>query len=68
MALAMETPNLPTGTNMGVAGGLGYYQNRLAGTASFAARIGTNAALSAGVGIGFDSGEIGARAGFSTAW
>lgn len=68
MALAMETPHLPAGTSMGVAGGIGYYQNRLAGTASFAARVGANASFSAGLGLGFDSGEIGARAGFSTAW
>jgi hypothetical protein len=68
MALAMETPYLPSGTNMGVAGGIGYYQNRLAGTAAVAARVGTNASVSAGVGLGFDSGEIGARAGFQAAW
>ena len=68
MALAMETPDLPSGTNFGVAGGIGYFQHRLAGTASVAARVGTNAAFSAGVGIGFDSGEVGARAGFQAAW
>ena len=68
MALAMDTPQLPAGTKFGVAGGLGYYQNRIAGTASMAARIGANAAFSAGVGVGLDSGEIGARAGFSAAW
>ena len=68
MALAMESPQLTNGTNMGVSGGIGYYQNRLAGTASFAARVGANAAFTAGVGFGFDSGEIGARAGFSAAW
>ena len=34
MALAMETPYLPAGTKFGVAGGLGYYQDRIAGTAS----------------------------------
>jgi hypothetical protein len=68
MALSMETPQLPAGTRFGVAGGIGYYQNRLAGTASFAARVGENAAFSAGLGLGFDSGEVGARAGFSAAW
>jgi hypothetical protein len=64
MALAMESPFLPAGTRFGVAGGIGYYQNRLAGTASFAARVGTNASVLGGVGVGFDSGEVGARAGF----
>ena len=68
MALAMETPQLPGDARFGVAGGLGYFQNRLAGTASMAARVGTNASFSAGLGVGLDSGEIGARAGFSAAW
>jgi hypothetical protein len=68
MALAMETPQLPGDARFGVSGGVGYFQNRLAGTAAMAARIGTMASFSAGVGVGLDSGEIGARAGFSAAW
>ena len=60
--------SIPDGAKFAVAGGVGYYQHRVAGTASFAARIGQNAAFSAGVGFGFDSGEIGARAGFQAAW
>jgi len=68
MALAMESPMLPAGTRFGVAGGVGYYNNRAAATASFAARIGTNAAFTGGVGLGFNTGEVGARAGFQAAW
>jgi hypothetical protein len=68
MALAMESPHLPAGARFGVAGGLGYFQNRVAGTAAFAARVGEMSSFSAGVGVGLDSGEIGARAGFSAAW
>jgi hypothetical protein len=68
MALAMESPQLPGDARFGVSGGIGYFQNRLAGTAAFAARIGTMASFSAGVGFGLDSGEVGARAGFSAAW
>jgi hypothetical protein len=68
MALAMETPQLPGEARFGVSGGVGYFQNRLAGTAAVAARIGTMSSFSAGVGVGMDSGEIGARAGFSAAW
>jgi hypothetical protein len=68
MALAMETPMLPTGTTFALAGGVGYYNHRSAGTASFSARIGNHSAFSAGVGVGFDSGEFGARAGFQHAW
>jgi hypothetical protein len=59
---------LPGGTTFAIAGGVGYYNHRSAGTASFAARIGTNSAISGGIGVGFDSGEFGARAGFQHAW
>ena len=68
MALAMESPSLPAGTNVAFSGGVGYYQNRTAGTMALSARVGTNASISAGVGIGFNSGEVGARGGFQVAW
>jgi len=68
MALAMETPAIPSGANFAVSGGVGYYESRAAATAAFSARIGTMSSVSAGVGVGFDSGEIGARAGFQAAW
>ena len=68
MALAMESPGLPSGANFAVAGGVGYFQNRVAGTAAFTARVGDMSSFSAGVGFGLDSGEIGARAGFQAAW
>ena len=48
--------------------GVGYFQNRAAATAAFSARVGAMSSFSAGVGVGFDSGEIGARAGFQAAW
>ncbi|WJY19212.1 YadA-like family protein [Alteriqipengyuania flavescens] len=32
------------------------------------ARVGDNASVSAGVGVGFNSGEVGARGGFQVAW
>jgi trimeric autotransporter adhesin len=68
LALGMETPSLPAGTNFGVGGGVGYYNHRTAGSVSVAARVGTNASLSAGVGVGFNTGEVGARGGFQFAW
>ena len=68
IALAMESPVLLPGNTFGVAGGFGYFQERVGGSASFAARIGDNAAFTGGLGIGFDSGEVGARAGFQFAW
>ena len=68
MALAMESPMLPAGTSFGLSGGFGYFDGETAGSASVSARIGTNAALSAGVGVGLGSGEVGARGGFQVAW
>jgi hypothetical protein len=68
MALAMESPALPAGTNFGVSGGVGYFEDEGAGTLALSARVGENAALSAGVGVGFGSGEVGARGGFQLAW
>ena len=68
LALAMESPSLPAGTNFGVSGGVGYYNEKAAASAAFAARVGENASVSAGIGFGIDSGEVGARGGFQFAW
>jgi hypothetical protein len=68
MALAMDTPAIPSGAHFAVSGGVGYYNNREAATAAFSARIGEMSSFSAGVGVGFNSGEVGARAGFQAAW
>jgi hypothetical protein len=68
MALAMETPGIPTGANFALSGGIGYYEDRTAATAAFSARVGEMSAVSAGVGVGLNTGEVGARAGFQMAW
>lgn len=68
MGLAMESPMLPPGTTFGLSGGIGYFEDSTAGTMAFSARVGENASVSAGVGLGFDSGEVGARGGFQIAW
>ena len=68
MALAMETPALPAGTKFGISGGVGYFADQGAGTLALSARVADNASISAGVGVGFDSGEVGARGGFQIAW
>ena len=67
MALALDSPSLPSGTTYAFSGGLGYYNNQTAGTFAATVRVGENAALSAGVGVGFNSGEVGARVGFQIA-
>jgi len=59
---------LMPGTSFGVSGGMGYYNDRVAGSASIAARISESASVSAGIGYGFDEGEVGARAGFQASW
>ena len=68
MGLAMESPALPAGTNFGLSGGIGYYSDNAAATLAMSARVGENASVSAGLGVGFDSGEVGARGGFQIAW
>ena len=68
MALSMESPALPAGANFGMSGGVGYFNHRTAGTIAFTARVGTSSSFSGGVGFGFNSGEVGARAGFQHTW
>jgi trimeric autotransporter adhesin len=68
MALAMESPALPAGTSFALSGGIGYYNGRSAATTAVTQRIGRNSSLSAGVGVGLNTGEVGARGGFQVAW
>ena len=68
MALAMESPALPAGTNFALSGGVGYYEDQASLTMAITARVGENASVSAGIGTGFNSGSVGARGGFQIAW
>lgn len=68
MALAMESPSLQQGQNVALSGGIGYYEKQSAATMALTARISENASVSAGVGVGFDSGKVGARGGFQIGW
>ena len=68
MALSMESPALPAGTNFALSGGIGYFEDQGAGSMALTARVSENASISAGIGVGFDSGEVGARGGFQVAW
>jgi hypothetical protein len=68
LALAMESPQLPADARFAVAGGVGYFRDRGAATFAFAARVGTMSAVTGGVGVGFRSGDVGARAGVQHAW
>lgn len=68
MALAMDSPGLSSGARFAVSGGIGVYGDRVAGTAAFTARVGVATAFSAGIGMGFSSGKVGARAGVAHEW
>lgn len=68
LSLAMESPAIPDGADFALSGGIGYFNESTAGAAAFTARIAPRASLSAGVGIGFETNEVGARAGFQVAW
>lgn len=68
MALAMESPYLPDDAKVAVAGGIGYFADRVSISAAVTARTGRMSSVSAGVGVGAKSGKVGARAGFQTAW
>jgi hypothetical protein len=68
MALAMDSPSIPAGANFAMSGGVGYFKSRAAFAAAISAAVGTMSSLSAGIGYGFSSKELGARAGFQVAW
>ena len=68
MALAMDSPTVPAGARMALSGGIGYFKNRSALASAISVAVGEMSSVSAGVGYGFRSKEIGARAGFQIAW
>ena len=68
MALAMETPSIPAGANFAVSGGIGHFKNRTALATAIAAAVGEMSSVSVGVSYGFDSKELGTRAGFQFAF
>ena len=68
MALAMDSPSVPAGARFALSGGIGYFKNRAAFAAAISAAIGDMSSVSAGLGYGFNSKEVGARGGFQIAW
>lgn len=68
MALAMESPMVPAGKSMALSGGVGLFKGRAAFASAISAAVGENAQVSAGIGFGLRSKEVGARAGFQFAW
>jgi hypothetical protein len=68
MALALESPSVPPGARFAMSGGVGHFKGRSALATAVSAAVGEMAVVSAGVGYGFKSREVGARAGFQIAW
>ena len=68
MALAMETPVIPSGKRYAMTLGGGFYNQGSAVTTSFAGRVNDNVTISAGAGVGADTGKVGARGGVTFAW
>jgi hypothetical protein len=64
MALALDTPNVPAGSHFALSGGIGGYQGKHSLATAISAAVGSMTTVSAGVGYGLNSGEIGYRAGF----
>jgi hypothetical protein len=68
MALALDTPSIPAGAHFAVSGGVGYFKNRAALATAISAAVGEMSQVSAGVTYGFNSSNVGARAGFQLAF
>ena len=68
MALALESPAVPSGAHFAISGGIGGYQGKHSLATAISAAIGEMSTVSAGVGFGLNSGEIGYRAGFQVAF
>ena len=68
MALALDSPNIPAGSSFALSGGIGYFKNRTALATAISVAVSETSAFSAGLGYGFKSKEIGARAGVQLAW
>ncbi len=68
MALALETPVIPSGKRYAMTIGTGYYNGGSALSTSFASRLSDTMSISAGAGVGLDTGKVGARGGVTFAW
>ncbi len=68
MALALETPAIPSGAHFALSGGIGGSQGKHSLATAVSVAIGETATVSAGAGYGLNSGEVGYRAGFQFAW
>ncbi|WP_143505716.1 YadA-like family protein [Psychrobacter sp. Cmf 22.2] len=68
MALSFETPVIPSDKRYAMTIGTGYYSGGSALSTSFAGRLNDSTTISAGAGVGLDTGKVGARGGVTFAW
>jgi len=68
VAIALGGIALPQGKNFALAGNVGVYDDKQAAAAQAAIRVNETLTLNAGVGVGFDNGQVGGRVGFMAAW
>lgn len=68
MALALDSPTLREGSRFALSGGIGGYRGKHSLATAISAAVGDKASVSAGLGYGLNSGEIGYRAGFQIEW
>jgi autotransporter adhesin len=68
MALALDTPSIPAGAHFAVSGGVGYFKGQGALATAISAAVSKETEVSAGVTYGFNSNNVGARAGFQFAF
>ncbi len=68
MAFALKPPYVPADKSFAVTGGVGLFNQKSAFAASAGYRVTSNVQLDAGLAVGFDSGEVGSRAGITVTW
>ena len=68
MSLALDTPAVASGMNYSISGGVATYDGAEAFGMAGSFRVSENLIFSTGLGYGFDTKEVGARAGFQLSW
>lgn len=68
IAIAMSGIALPQGKNFAIAGNLGFYESKQAFAAQAALRLNETFTLNGGLGIGFETNNVGGRVGIMAAW
>jgi hypothetical protein len=68
VAIALGGIMVPEGKTLAIAGNVGFYDDEQAAAAQAALRLNEVLSLNAGIGVGFDSGQVGGRVGFIAAW